>query len=85
MNEELETVTEPVIDGSFVETSFGREDYHQVEEDKAKRKYTDKASAKANNVDPANVRAWALRNNLIVGKRGKFDAHLVRRYINETQ
>jgi len=79
-----EIVTEPIKDGTYVETSFGREEWHDVE-DKAKRKYTDKASAKANNLNPASVRAWAIANNVAVGKRGRFDSHLVRRYIYETQ
>jgi hypothetical protein len=78
-----ETVTEPIVDGSFVETAFGREDFNPTdEEDRAKRKYTDTTSSKANGVDPKAVRQWANSQGISLPERGRFPAVVVRLYLN---
>lgn len=78
-----DVITKPMPDGSFVETAFGREDFRQIEEDKAKRKYTDKYSAKANNLDPRAVRKWANEMGIPTGKRGKFSSVLIALYMTD--
>lgn len=85
MNEENEITPAPMVDGSFVETAFGREDFNPTDEDSAKRIYRDTASSKANGLDPRKVREWAHRNGITTGKRGKFSATVVQRYIQEQE
>jgi hypothetical protein len=78
-----ETVTETIVDGSFVETAFGREDFNPSdEEDRAKRKYNDTSSSKANGVDPKAVRLWAESQGIPLPERGRFPAVVVRLYLN---
>lgn len=85
MIDENEITPEPMVDGSFVETAFGREDFNPTDEDSAKRIYRDTASSKANGLDPRKVREWAHRNGIPTGKRGKFSTTVVQRYMQEHQ
>jgi hypothetical protein len=85
MSYEEETVAEPMVDGSFVETAFGREDFNPTEDDNAKRVYRDKASSKANGIESRKVREWARANGFPVKTRGKFTATVVQRYIEENK
>lgn len=81
MSEEI--TAEPIVDGSFVETAFGREDFNPSdEEDRAKRKYNDTSSSKANGVDPKAVRLWAESQGIPLPGRGRFPATVVRLYLN---
>lgn len=83
---EMETPEEPMVDGSFVETAFGREDFNPTdEEDSAKRIYQDKASSKANGLDSRKVRQWARANGFPVKTRGKFTAIVVQGYLRENK
>jgi hypothetical protein len=68
----------PVPDSTWVETSFGRSDFHQVEDVATKRRYSDRSSAKALGVNPSDVRRWAADRGITVGKRGRIAAHIVR-------
>ena len=52
-----------------------------IEENKEKRIYTDKASAKARGLDSRAIREWARENGFQVGERGKFSADLVQKYV----
>lgn len=74
-----EVVTEPIPDGSFVETSFGRGDFNPTEE--SKRKYTDTTSAKQLGLDSKDVRAWANAHGYKVADRGRFSNKLVEAYL----
>jgi hypothetical protein len=82
---EKETVEEPVVDGTFVETAFGREDFNPTEDDNAKRVYRDKSSSKANGVESRKVREWARANGFPVKTRGKFLTTVVQKYIEENK
>jgi hypothetical protein len=83
MSEETEVTTNPMVDGSFVETAFGREDFNPSdEEDRAKRKYNDTSSSKANGVNPKAVRQWAESQGIPLPDRGRFPAVVVRLYLN---
>ena len=79
MNEN-ETVTTPVVDGTFVETSFGRSDF-TPEEETAKRKYTDTVTAKILGLNSKDVRAWANAHGYKVGERGRFHKDLIAAYM----
>jgi len=81
-NTENEINTEQPTDGAYVETSFGRSDFHQVE-DKAKRKYIDTASAKVLGVSPTKVRLWAKSKGYEIGIRGKISRTIINDYIWE--
>jgi hypothetical protein len=85
MTYEKEIVEEPMVDGSFVESAFGREDFNPTDEDSAKRVYRDKASSKANGVESRKVREWARANGFPVKTRGKFTATVVQRYMEENK
>jgi hypothetical protein len=82
---EPEKVEEPVVDGSFVETAFGREDFNPTEEDSAKRVYRDKSSSKAHGVEPRKVRQWARANGYPVKTRGKFTSVIVQQYLEDNK
>jgi hypothetical protein len=75
--EENEIVSEPVVDGSFVETAFGREDFNPTDEEESKRVYRDKASAKAMGVDSRAVRAWAKEQGLVTSNKGKMSSSVI--------
>jgi hypothetical protein len=81
--EENEVVSEPVVDGSFVETSFGRSDFAPEDEEELKRVYRDKASAKAMGVDAKAVRAWAKERGLVTSNKGKMSSQVIARYKQE--
>lgn len=73
----------PLPDGTWVETSFGRTDFEPEHEDRAKRKYTDKTSLKANGIQALEFRVWALRSNIALPSRGRIPVAIVQRYLNE--
>jgi hypothetical protein len=82
--DENEIVSEPVVDGSFVETAFGREDFNPTdEEDVAKRVYRDKASAKAMGLDSKVVRAWAMEQGLVTSSKGKMSSRVIAMFKQE--
>jgi hypothetical protein len=70
-------------DGTWVETSFGRTDFEPEYEDRAKRKYTDKTSLKANGIDAATFRLWARNNDIAIPSRGRIPVGIVWVYLND--
>jgi hypothetical protein len=78
----MEREPEPLPDSNWVETSFGRDEFTNTEdEDRAKRRYTDTVTAKLLGVDSKDVRQWAIQNGLTDQIRGRLSKTVLVAYM----